>query len=136
MTEFFLERGNALQLTVYQQLSLPQSCNGLQSYNWEDLAKKIDRADICVVLVSEGNKSCSMFERAISYANEKENLIVGVWQLGAPQCKLPVARENYGESLVTLQDDDFVSAIKRNSRYWKNSDGNNRPAISIKHHDC
>ena len=100
------------------------------------LAPQIEWASTLVVYVSPDTKDSEWVNWEIEYANKLGKRIVGVWERGANECKVPEALEKYADAMVGWSGENIVDAITGESNAWYGSEGQLKEYRPIKRYSC
>ncbi|MDE0638249.1 MAG: TIR domain-containing protein [Candidatus Poribacteria bacterium] len=102
----------------------------------EILNPQIEWAGTVVVYVSPDTWKSEWVNWEIERANELEKRIVGIWQYGEEDCKIPEALEEYGDAMVGWNGESIIDAITGESDDWYKQNGETKDYRPIKRHGC
>jgi hypothetical protein len=90
------------------------------------LRMKISWAGTVVVLVGQETHSRDWVNWEIEEANKQGKRIVGVYERGGTEVKIPEPLEKYATSIVGWNSDSIIAAIDGDENAFQNSDGSTR----------
>ncbi len=100
------------------------------------LAPHIRWASVLMVYISPNTKDSPWVNWEIEYAHKQEKRIVGVWEWGAKDCKLPEALDHYADALVGWNGESIIDAINGNFNAWYKPDGSQQGYRHINRYSC
>ncbi len=90
------------------------------------LRMKIAWASTTVVLIGKETHSRPWVNWEIEQANKLGKRIVGVYERGNTEAKVPSALEKYASSIVNWNSDSMIGAIDGSANSFQNPDGSSR----------
>ena len=102
----------------------------------EILNPRIKWAGTLVVYVSQDTWESEWVNWEIERAHELEKRIVGIWEYGARDCKIPEALEKYGDAMVGWNGENIIDAITGESDDWYKPTGQISDYRSIRRYGC
>ena len=102
----------------------------------EILNPQIEWASTVVVYVSPDTWESEWVNWEIERAHELGKRIVGVWEYGAQDCKIPEALEKYGDAMVGWNGESIVDAITGEADAWYKPTGGKGDYRSISRYGC
>jgi len=95
------------------------------------LRMKISWAGATVVIIGKNTHARPWVNWEIQEAERQGKRIVGVWEEGGKEHKLPSNLEAYADAIVGWQADQILGAIDGQINNWKKTDGTPFPERSI-----
>jgi hypothetical protein len=92
------------------------------------LRMKISWAGTVVVLIGKETHSRKWVNWEIQQANAQGKRIVGVFEQGGTEAKMPSALEKYASSIVGWNTESIIAAIDGTDNSFQNPDGSSRAA--------
>lgn len=103
---------------------------------WEILNPQIKGAGTLVVYVSRDTWKSEWVNWEIERAHKLEKRVVGVWEYGAKDCKIPEALEKYADAMVGWNGGSIVDAITGKSDDWYKPTGEIGDYRDIRRYGC
>lgn len=100
------------------------------------LRMKMSWAGTVVVLIGKDTHSSHWVNWEIQEAERQGKRIVGVWEEGGKEHRLPTNLEAYADAIVGWKADQILGAIDGSINNWRRPDGAPSPARSIEHLPC
>ena len=114
----------------------PNNAKNEDYIKWEILNPQIEWAGTVVVYVSPDTWKSEWVNWEIERAHELGKRIVGIWEHGAKDCKIPEALEKYGDAMVGWNGESIIDAITSESDDWYKQTGGPRDYRSINRYRC
>lgn len=128
---------HGIQLRDYSITSEnPNRAKNEDYIKWEILNPRIEQAGTLVVYVSPDTWESKWVNWEIERAHELGKRIVGIWQYGAKDCKIPEALEKYGDAMVGWNGENIIDAITGKSNAWYEQAGGTKDYRSIRRYGC
>ena len=102
----------------------------------EILNPRIKWAGTLVVYISQDTWESEWVNWEIERAHELEKRIVGIWEYGAKDCKIPEALEKYGDAMVGWNGESIIDAITGKSDDWYKPTGQISDYRPIRRYRC
>ena len=102
----------------------------------EILAPRIQQSSTLVVYISPETKDSKYVNWEIEYAQKQDKRIVGVWEHGEKDCKVPDALDKYADAIVGWTGNSIIDAINGKINGWEGSDGTPVAPRGIKRYSC
>lgn len=114
----------------------PNKAKNEDYIKWEILDPQIKGAGTLVVYVSRDTWKSEWVNWEIERAHKLEKRIVGVWEYGMKDCKIPEALEKYADAMVGWNGGSIVDAITGESDDWYKPTGEKEGYRDIRRHRC
>ena len=102
----------------------------------EILAPRIQQSSTLVVYISPETRESDWVNWEIEYAQKQDKRIVGVWEYGEKDCKVPDALDKYADAIVGWTGNSIIDAINGKINGWEGSDGTPVAPRGIKRYSC
>ena len=103
---------------------------------WEILNPQIEWAGTLAVYVSQDTWESKWVNWEIERAHKLGKRIVGIWEYGAKDCKIPEALEKYADAMVGWNGESIIDAITGESDISYKQTGEVRGYRHIPRHRC
>ncbi|MDE0086172.1 MAG: TIR domain-containing protein [Candidatus Poribacteria bacterium] len=128
---------NGLQLRDYSITSdKPNRAKNEDYIKWEILNPRIEWAGTLAVYVSQDTWESKWVNWEIERAHKLGKRIVGIWEYGEKDCKIPEALEKYADAMVGWNGESIVDAITGESDAWYKQTGGTGDYRSITRYRC
>ena len=128
---------NGVQLRDYSITSdKPNRAKNEDYIKWEILNPRIESAGTLAVYVSPDTWTSEWVNWEIERAHKLEKRIVGIWQYGARDCKIPEALKKYRDAMVGWNGESIVDAITGKSDISYKQTGEIRGYRRISRYTC
>lgn len=114
----------------------PNRATNEEYIKWEILNPHIEWAGTVVVYVSPETWKSEWVNWEIERAHKLRKRIVGIWQYGAKDCRIPEALEKYGDAMVGWNGESIIAAITGESGDWYKQTGEIRDSRPIRRYGC
>lgn len=114
----------------------PNNAKNEDYIKWEILNPQIEWAGTVVVYVSQDTWKSNWVNWEIERAHKLGKRVVGIWEYGAKDCKIPEALEKYGDAMVGWNGESIIDAITGESDAWYKQTGGTRDYRSITRYGC
>ncbi len=102
----------------------------------EILNPQIKWAGTVVVYISPDTWKSEWVNWEIEQAHKLGKRIVGVWEYGVEDCKIPEALEKYGDAMVGWNGESIIDAITGESNAWYKQTGGEGDYRHISRYGC
>ncbi len=102
----------------------------------EILAPRIQQSSTLVVYISPETRESDWVNWEIECAQKRDKRIVGVWEYGEKDCKVPDALDKYADAIVGWTGNSIIDAINGKINGWEGSDGTPVAPRGIKRYSC
>lgn len=102
----------------------------------EILKPNIKWAGTLAVYVSPDTWKSKWVNWEIEQAHKLGKRIIGIWQYGSKDCKMPEALEEYGDAMVGWNGESIVDAITGKSEVWYKQTGGTKDYRPISRYGC
>lgn len=116
--------------------SKPNDAQSEQYIKSQILAPQIQWASVCMVYITPDTKNSQWVSWEIEYAHKIGKRIVGVWALGANECEIPEALDQYADAVVGWNSGRIIDAINGDLNDWLSPTGEVRAPRPIKRYGC
>ena len=116
--------------------SKPNEAQSEQYIKSQILAPQIQWARTCMVYITPDTKDSKWVNWEIEYAHNIGKRIVGVWALGANECEVPEALDQYADAVVGWNSGRIIDAINGDLNDWLSPTGEVRAPRPIKRYGC
>ena len=103
---------------------------------WKILNPQIEWAGTLAVYVSQDTWESKWVNWEIERAHKLGKRIVGIWEYGAKDCKMPEALEKYADAMVGWNGESIIDAITGESETWYKPTGETRDYRDIRRYGC
>lgn len=100
------------------------------------LRMKMSWAGAVIVIIGKETHSRPWVDWEVQEAERQGKRIVGMWEEGGKQHKLPPSLEAYADAVVGWQADQILGAVDGTINNWKKSDGQAVPPRETKRITC
>ena len=132
-----LSAKHGLQMRDYSITSdKPNRAKNEDYIKWQILNPRIEWSGTLAVYVSPDTWKSEWVNWEIERAHQLGKRIIGIWQYGAKDCKMPEALEEYGDAMVGWNGENIVDAITGKSDISYKQTGQIRDYRRISRHTC
>ncbi len=128
---------NGIQLRDYSITSDKDNNAKNEDYiKWKILNPRIEWTSTLAVYISPDTWKSKWVNWEIEQAHKLGKRIVGIWQNGAKDCKIPEALEKYADAMVGWNGENIVEAITGESDDWYKPTGGEGDYRDIRRYSC
>ena len=128
---------NGIQLRDYSITSDKENNAKNEDYiKWKILNPRIEWASTLAVYTSPDTWKSKWVNWEIERAHKLGKRIVGIWQHGAKDCKIPEALEKYADAMVGWNGENIADAITGESDDWYKLTGEEGAYRDIRRYRC